>query len=93
MLEIPKVDSEAEEREWWYAHRREIAEWIEAPMVEEAPRRSRRRSGGTPTVSIRIDPADLARLRRLASLKGVGYQTYIKMLLREALNREERRTR
>jgi len=89
MLEIPRFDSEAEEREWWYAHRGEIAEWMRTTGEERL--RAGRRSGGTPTVSIRIDPADLARLRALASLKGVGYQTYLKMLLREALDREERR--
>ncbi len=32
---------------------------------------------------------DIERARRLADRKGLGYQTYMKMLLHEALNREE----
>jgi predicted DNA binding CopG/RHH family protein len=36
-------------------------------------------------VTLRIPKEDLETARRLASRKGIGYQTYIKMLLREAL--------
>jgi predicted DNA binding CopG/RHH family protein len=39
-------------------------------------------------VTIRMLPDDLAVARRLAAEKGLPYQTYIKMLLREALQRE-----
>ncbi len=47
--------------------------------------------GPTPTVSIRIDPADLSRARALAERRGLRYQTYLKMLLHEALEQEGRR--
>ena len=53
--------------------------------------RGRQRAGSTPTVSIRIDPEDLQRARSLAAQKGLRYQTYLKMLLHEALDREARR--
>ncbi len=33
--------------------------------------------------------ADIERARRLADHKGLSYETYLKMLLHEALNREE----
>ncbi len=36
-------------------------------------------------VSLRIPAADLAKAREIAQRKGVPYQTYIKMLLHEAL--------
>jgi predicted DNA binding CopG/RHH family protein len=36
-------------------------------------------------VTLRIPKGDLEIARRLAAEKGLGYQTYIKMLLREAL--------
>ena len=39
-------------------------------------------------VTIRMPPQDLATARRLAAEKGLPYQTYIKVLLREALRRE-----
>ena len=41
-------------------------------------------------VMLRIPTDDLDRARRLAAAKGLGYQTYIKVLLREGLNREEK---
>lgn len=42
-------------------------------------------------VMLRVPTDDLARARRIAAGKGIGYQTYIKILLREGLDREERR--
>jgi predicted DNA binding CopG/RHH family protein len=39
-------------------------------------------------VTIRMLPCDLDAARRLAAEKGLPYQTYIKVLLREALRRE-----
>lgn len=53
--------------------------------------RARPRAGTTPTVSIRIAPEDIARARGLAEKKGLRYQTYLKMLLHEALEREQKR--
>jgi hypothetical protein len=37
------------------------------------------------------DPEDIQRARSLAAKKGLQYQTYLKMLLHEALENEERR--
>ena len=42
-------------------------------------------------VMLRIPTNDLDRARRQAAGKGIGYQTYIKMLLHDGLEREERR--
>ena len=42
-------------------------------------------------VMLRIPTGDLDRARRQAAHKGIGYQTYIKMLLHDGLEREERR--
>lgn len=44
------------------------------------PKRSR-------NVTIRFDEGDLAEARRQAADKGLPYQTYIKMLIREGLKR------
>ncbi len=41
-------------------------------------------------VMLRIPADDLERARLQAAGKGIGYQTYIKMLLREGLDRQER---
>jgi predicted DNA binding CopG/RHH family protein len=42
-------------------------------------------------ISIRLPESDLARARQQAAAKGLPYQTYIKSLLHQALQREERR--
>ena len=44
-------------------------------------------------VMLRIPNGDLDRARHQAGNKGIGYQTYIKMLLREGLDREEQSRR
>lgn len=93
---IPKFKSEAEEADWWDQHREETAQWVEkaattgqTTTLSDVLQRARQRAGTTPTVSIRIDPDDLTRARSLAAKRGLRYQTYLKMLLHEALAREE----
>lgn len=44
----------------------------------------------TRQISIRLSAADLMMANRLAAAKGLPYQTYIKSLLHEALDRENR---
>ena len=45
----------------------------------------------TRQISIRLGAADLAMANRLAAIKGLPYQTYIKSLLHEALESESKR--
>jgi hypothetical protein len=94
--EVPQFQSETEEAAWWDQHRDETAHWMEEAIaagqtttLADVLHRARQRAGATPTVSIRIDPEDIARARSLAAKKGLRYQTYLKMLLHEALHREE----
>ena len=94
---IPRFQSEAEEAQWWFDHREETANWMEQAAGEGLTTslagilERRSRGGATPTVSIRIDPADLSRARVQAEKRGLRYQTYLKMVLHEALTREENR--
>jgi predicted DNA binding CopG/RHH family protein len=46
--------------------------------------------GVTPATTIRLAPEDISRARTLAERRGLRYQTYLKMLIHEALEREER---
>ena len=96
-LVIPAFRSEAEEAAWWDAHRRQV----------EAEIRSRMKTGETTTlaevlekakrkrllqpVTIRLATDDVDAARSLAADKGIGYQTYIRTLLSEALRREVRK--
>jgi len=92
---IPQFQSEAEEAQWWDAHREETAEWTEEAIqagktstLSSLLERAREKNGVTPTVSIRIDPEDIRRARLLAAQRGLRYQTYLKMLIHEALEKE-----
>ena len=85
---IPKFSSEAEEAAWWDAHRSEIELEIRQRIKQKRPLTlDRLLQGEKPSqpVTLRIATKDLETARRLAARKGLGYQTYIKMLLREAL--------
>jgi predicted DNA binding CopG/RHH family protein len=88
---IPKFRSEAEEAAWWDSHRSEIEAEIRQRMKQKKPLTlGALLQGAKPSqpVTLRIPKEDLETARRLAARKGLGYQTYIKMLLRDALERE-----
>jgi predicted DNA binding CopG/RHH family protein len=96
----PKFETEAEEADWWPKNQDLIADKFEEAAaagklgkgtVAQSAREKGARSGSSPTVTIRLAEADLARARSLAAAKGLRYQTYIKMLLHQALNSEEKR--
>jgi predicted DNA binding CopG/RHH family protein len=85
---IPKFANEAEEAAWWDAHRSEIELEIRQRMRQKRPLTlGSLIQGAKPSqpITLRILKEDLETARRLAARKGLGYQTYIKMLLREAL--------
>ncbi len=85
---IPKFSSEAKEAAWWDAHRSEIEAEIRQRMKRKRPLTLSQLLPGAVTsqpITLRIAKDDLETARRLAAHKGLRYQTYIKMLLREAL--------
>jgi predicted DNA binding CopG/RHH family protein len=87
-LVIPKFSSEAKEAAWWDTHRSEIEEEIRQRLKQKrALTLGDVLRGAKPSqpITLRIPKEDLETARRLAAQKGLGYQTYIKMLLREAL--------
>ena len=96
--EIPRFESEAQEAQWWYRQRERTARWMEEAVaagktttLPKVLRRARKRTSSGPEISVRIDPTDVVRVRSLAARKGLPYQTYLKKLLRQALDREEKR--
>ena len=85
---IPKFSNAAEEAPSWDAHRSEIEAEIPQRMKQKRPLTLGSLLQGmkaSQPITLRIPKEDLETARRLAAQKGVGYQTYIKMLLREAL--------
>ena len=88
---IPSFASEAEEAAWWYRHRRTVEAELCRRIKEgttltlaEVLEKVKKKEPLKP-VTIRMRPDDIITARALAAQKGIGYQTYIKLLLREAL--------
>jgi predicted DNA binding CopG/RHH family protein len=89
-LIIPRFSSEAKDARWHDRHKRQLESAIEqrikeggAMTLRQAVARAKLRP-----VTIRLATEDIDMARGLAARKGIGYQTYIKLLLREALQRE-----
>ena len=96
----PHFKNETQEAEWWAKNQDLIADRFEQAQtagklgkgtVARVARERASRMGVSPTITIRLPEKDLARARVFASEKGLRYQTYLKMLLRQALDSEENR--
>lgn len=95
---IPTFRSEAEEAQWWYDnrehHAQDLAEAVdrgEAQRVTQELLLERiEASKQLVPIHIRVPASDLQLARQLAEQKGLPYQTYIKSLLHQALEREKR---
>jgi predicted DNA binding CopG/RHH family protein len=86
--------NEAEEAEWWDAHQDALAgEFEKAASAGTLGHGTAVRKGATPTTTIRLDPEDIAKARAQAEHRGLRYQTYLKMLIHQALHQEERETK
>jgi predicted DNA binding CopG/RHH family protein len=83
---LPDFKSEAEEAKWWFDHQDELLEdFKQAAKEGRLGRGTAARLGGIPTTTIRLDLDDIALAREQASQRGLKYQTYLKMLVHEAL--------
>ena len=47
------------------------------------------RRGQTPTTTIRLDPADIELAKSQAEQRGLKYQTYLKMIIHQALRQDD----
>ena len=81
---IPKFRTEAEEANWWDTHP-DVATEIMQRAIESG---KAKQSAPLRTVTIRLPVPDIESAQSLAHQKGLPYQTYIKMLLHEALKKE-----
>jgi hypothetical protein len=100
-LKIPKFANEAEEAKWWYDNREKLSEEFRTAAKEGRLRRggvqrllaergiASQEPGPIPTTTIRLDPEDIAKARVQADERGLRYQTYLKMIIHEALRAAE----
>jgi predicted DNA binding CopG/RHH family protein len=93
---VPKFATEAEEARWWDRNskmvEKELAAALKAGSTQSGTaQRLVKEARESKNITIRMPLAEVERARALAEKKGIGYQTYMKMLLREALDRESRK--
>jgi len=97
-LVIPTFQSEAEEANWLDSNQDLIAERFALAAAAgrlgngrvAAKARSKSGPNVSPTLTIRIAKDDLAKARVLAARKGLRYQTYLRMLIHEGLDRDQK---
>ena len=83
-ITIPKFRTEGEEAAWWGSHPEAATEIMKRALKSGAARRA----VPLKTVTMRLPAPDIIAAQELAREKGLPYQTYIKMLLHEALKKE-----
>lgn len=78
--------SEAEEAAWWELHEDELADEFEKATAEgRIGIGTIAKRAALPSTTIRLDPEDIAKARVQAAERGLRYQTYLKMIIHEAL--------
>lgn len=102
-FKLPKFANEDEEAKWWYDNQELIADEFQKAAREGRLKRGGVRRllaergipfqepGATPTTTIRLDPEDIAKARVQAAERGLRYQTYLKMIIHEALHNAEQK--
>jgi predicted DNA binding CopG/RHH family protein len=91
-LLTPEFKSEAEEARWYPANQDAlVAEFKDAAKDGTLGRGSLAKRGLTPTTTIRLDKRDIELAKRQAEERGLRYQTYLKMLIHQALRAESPR--
>ncbi|HEY6487722.1 MAG: hypothetical protein WCC26_06315 [Terracidiphilus sp.] len=82
--------NEAEEAAWWKAHEDELLEEFKKATAEgRVGIGTVAKRAALSTTTIRLDPDDIAKAREQAAERGLRYQTYLKMIIHEALRNAE----
>ena len=87
---VPKFKSERQEAQWWDAHPEVVTALFLKAKKEGRLERLPRIRGATKSVTIRMPITDLETAREIADKRGLPYQTFIKGLLHQALERESK---
>jgi predicted DNA binding CopG/RHH family protein len=88
-FDVPEFANESEEADWWEAHEDELANALTKTVAAD------NQSSGSPAnatdfaIHIRLEPEDIAKARVQAAKRGLPYQTFLKMIIHEALRNAE----
>jgi predicted DNA binding CopG/RHH family protein len=96
-IQMPKFKNESQEADWWASRegrdyvKRQSAE-AKSKGIQTAGSRlvGRIAKKSSIQIAIRLPEDDLKRARKIAIRKGIGYQTLIKMIVHEGLQRESK---
>jgi predicted DNA binding CopG/RHH family protein len=82
--------NEAEEAAWWESHEDALLEEFKKATAEgRVGVGTLQKRAALPSTTIRLDPEDIAKARVQAAERGLRYQTYLKMIIHEALRKDE----
>ena len=94
---MPRFKNESQEADWWAS--REGRDFVKRRFAETKSNGTKAKGSSlvarlgkknSVQISLRLPEAELRRARRIATRKGIGYQTLLKMLVHEGLERESR---
>lgn len=95
---MPVFKSESDEADWWasgegrrFVKQKSAEQASKKKKSEGSPLVARLNKAGSVQIALRLPETDLAGARKIAKRKGIGYQTLLKMLVHEGLQREARR--
>jgi len=91
---MPKFKSERDEAKWWASTAGRTflkgQSAVRSPKGSEGSKLVSMLAGTTSVqIALRLPALDLAKAREIAARKGIGYQTLLKMLVHEGLQRAE----
>jgi predicted DNA binding CopG/RHH family protein len=88
-LQTPEFKSDAEEARWYEKNQDSLlTEFKDAAKDGTLRRGSLAKRGLTPTTTIRLDKRDIELAKQQAEQRRLRYQTYLKMLIHQALKEE-----
>lgn len=96
-VQVPRFSNEQEEADWWAsAEGRKFLKAQSAHRQKKAPGGSRLvtkiAKANSVQIALRLPSPDLAKAREIAERKGIGYQTLLKMIVHEGLQRADRQS-
>ena len=88
-LSTPEFKNEAEEARWYEKNQDALlTEFKDAAKDGTLGQGALAKRGLTPTTTIRLDKRDIELAKQQAEQRGLRYQTYLKMLIHQALRED-----
>ena len=86
---VPHFETEEEEANWWEANEHMLVQHFQQAAANGTlGRGSLARLNSQEPTQLILDPADSSKARSIAQSKGLSYQTYLGMIIHEALEKE-----